>query len=131
MQVSVAQGDAFCLTWQLLRRAQARPRQVVVLSEGVQLYGADPRAAVAWFGDALHYPYDAAADGAPSDWLMDLVSVGFAKPSGFAPRRARGPACVVILCIVRCLLRCEQCLALCLQPNSVKGTQFQPASSQD
>ena len=79
---------AWLVTCTLKTLPEFRTRQVVVLSEGVQLYGADPRGAVAWFGGALHYPYDAAVDGAPSDWLMDLVSVSFAKPNGFAPRRA-------------------------------------------
>ena len=71
-----------------------------MLSEGVQLYGADPRGAVAWFAHGLHYPYEPAADGAPSDWLMDLVSVGFAKPNGFAPRRACSRARMHRLCAV-------------------------------
>lgn len=70
-----------------------------MLSEGVQLYGADPRGAVSWFAHGLHYPYEPAADGAPSDWLMDLVSVGFAKPNGFAPRRACDRVCMKTPCI--------------------------------
>ena len=76
---------------------------MVVLSEGVQLYGADPRGAVAWFGHGLHYPYEPAADGAPSDWLMDLVSVGFAKPNGFAPRRACSHVCMKAACAMSAL----------------------------
>ena len=60
--------------------------QVVVLSEGVQLYAADPRGVVTWFANSLHYPFDQRADGAASDWLMDLVSVGFTKPESYAPR---------------------------------------------
>ncbi|KAK9834135.1 hypothetical protein WJX81_001128 [Elliptochloris bilobata] len=76
--------------WDLLHQARCLSALqcligVVVLSEGVQLYGADPRGAVAWFGDGLRYPYDAAIDGAAADWLMDLVSVGFTKPNGYAP----------------------------------------------
>ena len=82
---------------------EARSRQVVVLSEGVQLYGDDPHGAVAWFAHGLHYPYEPAADGAPSDWLMDLVNVGFAKPSGFAPRRACNFVCMMTPCAVTAL----------------------------
>ena len=70
--------------------------QVVVLSEGMQLFAGAPSAAVPWFADALCYPFEPAADGAAPDWLMDLVSVGFAKPNGYARRRARAaasPAC--------------------------------------
>lgn len=59
---------------------------MVVLSEGVQLYSADPSGVVAWFASSLHYPFDQRADGAASDWLMDLVSVGFTKPESYTPR---------------------------------------------
>ena len=83
--------------------SKARARQVVVLSEGVQLYGADPPGAVAWFAHGLHYPYEPAADGAPSDWLMDLVNVGFAKPNGFAPRCACSRVCMKAACVVSAL----------------------------
>ena len=32
-----------------------------------------------WFFSSLGYTYSPAQDGAISDWLMDLVSVGFSK----------------------------------------------------
>jgi hypothetical protein len=80
--------------------ASARARsplaaQVVVLSEGVQLFAGAPPAAVPWFAGALGYPFEPAADGAAPDWLMDLVSVGFAKPSGYARRRALSAPCLL------------------------------------
>jgi hypothetical protein len=69
--------------------------QVVVLSEGMQLFAGAPPAAVPWFADVLGYPFEPAADGAAPDWLMDLVSVGFAKPSGYARRRALSAPCLL------------------------------------
>ena len=60
--------------------------KVLVLSEGYQLYFGPPDAAVGWFDKSLGYPYQASRDGAASDWLMDLVSVGFAKPDDVAAR---------------------------------------------
>ena len=65
--------------------------KVTVLSEGYQLYFGRPEDARAWFGDALGYDYDLGRDGAVSDWMMDLVSVGFAKPPDYA---GRSMACV-------------------------------------
>lgn len=60
--------------------------QVVVLSEGNQVYMGPPDKAVDWFSGVLGYPYQAVRDGAVSDWLMDLVSVGFQKPPSYAAR---------------------------------------------
>jgi hypothetical protein len=37
---------------------------------------------VEWFM-SLGYPYDAALHGVPSDWVLDLVAIGFAKPKRF------------------------------------------------
>ena len=58
----------------------------MVLSEGYQLYFGAPDDAAPWFDRGLGYEYDALRDGAVSDWLMDLVSVGFAKPDDVAER---------------------------------------------
>ena len=60
--------------------------KVLVLSEGYQLYFGPPESAVGWFDKSLGYPYQVTRDGAASDWLMDLVSVGFAKPDDVAAR---------------------------------------------
>ena len=69
--------------------------KVTVLSEGYQLYFGRPDRALAWFSDALGYDYDLLRDGAVSDWMMDLVSVGFAKPEDAARRSMTTSADVV------------------------------------
>jgi hypothetical protein len=56
------------------------------LSEGFQLYFGRPEDALYWFGTGLGFAYQLERDGAVSDWLMDLVSVGFQKPEGFTCR---------------------------------------------
>ena len=56
------------------------PEQVLVLSEGHQLYFGPPREAVNWFSSCLGYTVWPGQHGAEADWLMDLVSVGFSKP---------------------------------------------------
>ncbi|EIE27766.1 hypothetical protein COCSUDRAFT_45983 [Coccomyxa subellipsoidea C-169] len=58
----------------------------VVLSEGHNLYFGSPKRALDWFSDALGYSYSYQRDGAVSDWLMDLVSVGFQKPASYHSR---------------------------------------------
>lgn len=62
--------------------------QVTVMAEGAVTYCGPPERAAAWFQLGLGYAYDAARDGALSDWLMDLVSVRFAKPADLAARCA-------------------------------------------
>ena len=71
------------MPWSLISRLML---QVIVLSEGHQLYFGRPQEAVAWFSGSLGYAYAPAQDGAVSDWLMDLVSVGFSKRSDFGSR---------------------------------------------
>jgi len=65
-----------------------RRAQCVVLSEGYNLYYGSPERVLGWFAETLGYPYSYQRDGAVSDWLMDLVSVGFQKPESFRDRRA-------------------------------------------
>jgi hypothetical protein len=60
--------------------------QVTVLSEGYQLYCGRPEDALYWFNSGLGFSYNQERDGAVSDWLMDLVSVGFQKPDTFESR---------------------------------------------
>ena len=52
-----------------------RMSNVVLLSEGRQIYCGHPESAVAWFGQ-LGYTYRA-GQVSVSDWLLDTVSVGF------------------------------------------------------
>ena len=47
--------------------------QVVVLSEGHQLYAGEPSQVVPWFSGTLSYTFNPNKDGAVSDWLMDMV----------------------------------------------------------
>lgn len=58
----------------------------MVLSEGHTLYFGAPTRALDWFSGTLGYTYNQARDGSISDWLMDLVSVGFGKPKDWAGR---------------------------------------------
>jgi len=53
--------------------------KVCLLSEGRQMYYGPPAAAVAWFGQ-IGYPFLAQSEGL-SDWLLDLISIGFHKPA--------------------------------------------------
>ncbi len=50
------------------------------------MYFGPPDGAGTWFSDELGYEYNAERDGAPSDWLIDLVAVGFKKPKEMAER---------------------------------------------
>jgi hypothetical protein len=54
--------------------------QVTLLSKGRLMYHGPTSAMVPWF-NVLGYPYDPAIHGAPSDWVLDLVSLGFDKRS--------------------------------------------------
>lgn len=56
--------------------------QVTILSEGYQMYTGSPMGALAWF-EGMHFHYRPDRDGILSDWLIDLVSVGFCKPASF------------------------------------------------
>ncbi|KAK9834196.1 hypothetical protein WJX81_007595 [Elliptochloris bilobata] len=70
--------------WDMLHKA--RVVSVVVMSEGAVVYAGPPERAAAWFCLGLGYSYERGRDGSLSDWLMDLVSVRFAKPSDLAGR---------------------------------------------
>jgi hypothetical protein len=58
-----------------IRKRAALCLQVVVLSEGHQLYSGDPKQAVPWFSGTLNYTFNPEKDGAVSDWLMDMVRI--------------------------------------------------------
>lgn len=52
-----------------------------VLAGGMGLYQGPCGALVGWFQGSLGYgPWDSAVHGTASDWVMDLVNVGFTKP---------------------------------------------------
>ena len=72
--------QAMCLLWPGWMLDTTLPsEQVLVLSEGRQLYFGPPQEAVAWFSNSLGYTFWQGQHGAEPDWLMDLVSVGFCK----------------------------------------------------
>lgn len=54
--------------------------QVTLLSSGYMMYSGEREGLVPWFSDSLGWPYDPAMHGLASDWVMDLVNVGFTKP---------------------------------------------------
>jgi ABC-type multidrug transport system ATPase subunit len=56
--------------------------KVEVLSEGHLMYFGSTSGAVAWFNADLGYCYNPTQDGTPSDWLLDLVSIGFGRAGG-------------------------------------------------
>lgn len=56
--------------------------QVTLLSEGHHMYSGAPHQVLHWF-ESMQYLYNPHKHSALSDWLIDLVSVGFDKPFGF------------------------------------------------
>ena len=66
--------------------------KVCLLSEGRQLFFGAPDGVAPWFGDRIGYRHAPKRDGAVSDWIIDLVSVGFAKPPAVAARSMTGVA---------------------------------------
>eukprot|EP00877_Chromochloris_zofingiensis_P013185 jgi/Chrzof1/811/Cz01g29200.t1 len=57
-----------------------------LLSSGLFMYFGPRDQVVPWFNGQLGYPYSAAMHGVPSDWIMDLVNVGFQKPTKYYGR---------------------------------------------
>lgn len=53
--------------------------QVLLLSQGRLMYHGTPQGMVDWFSGTLGYHYDPEVQGSPSDWVLDLVGVGFDK----------------------------------------------------
>lgn len=54
--------------------------QVLLVSAGMEMYFGARDGMVPWFSGQLGYPYQPTLHGVPSDWVMDLVNVGFDKP---------------------------------------------------
>lgn len=54
--------------------------QVTLLSMGHLMYFGARENLVNWFTDGCGYPYDPKMHGLASDWVMDLVNIGFKKP---------------------------------------------------
>jgi len=66
--------------------------KVCLLTEGRQLYFGAPSGVAPWFGGETGFRHAPTRDGAVSDWIIDLVSVGFAKPPAVAARSMTGVA---------------------------------------
>ena len=67
------------------------PGDLVVLSGGLGLYQGRCDAVVGWFeGDLGYGPWDSAVHGTASDWVMDLVNVGFSKSEVYGVRGGSG-----------------------------------------
>ena len=55
---------------------------VTLLASGRLMYHGPREGITDWFG-SLGYTYDPGLHGVPSDWALDLVAIGFAKPARF------------------------------------------------
>ena len=56
--------------------------QVLILSEGYQMFLAPPSYALHWFHNVLEFPYDMHIDGTVADWLITIVAISFSKGKG-------------------------------------------------
>ena len=54
---------------------------------GRMMYSGPRDGMVPWFDEHCGYRYDPAMHGLPSDWVMDLVNIGFKKPEVSVPFR--------------------------------------------
>lgn len=64
--------------------------QVTLLANGRLMYTGPTEDLTRWF-TSLGYHYDAAEHGMASDWALDLVSLGFAKPQQGTRQQQEGP----------------------------------------
>jgi ABC-type multidrug transport system ATPase subunit len=115
--------------WRLFQKLE-------VLSEGYLLYFGELDDVVPWFSGTLGYQYLPRRDGTACDWLLDLVSVSFARsaaarypgesPSGNqsrGPERTRGMKSVADIRAAADRFRTEE-LPLAVSDNpafSIKG----------
>ncbi|GMH36516.1 hypothetical protein BSKO_04384 [Bryopsis sp. KO-2023] len=63
--------------------------KVVILSKGRMMYSGATSGVVPWFKNKLDYDYRPELHGVISDWVIDLVSIGFSKPDEFYGRTMR------------------------------------------
>ncbi len=55
--------------------------RITLLASGCLLYHGTRDSMLAWLGpEGLGFSYDARLHGAPSDWALDIVAIGFPKP---------------------------------------------------
>ena len=60
---------------------------MVLLSQGHLMYAGAREGLVPWFSVTLGYNYDYTCHGSASDWVMDLVNIGFGEQVGDVGRR--------------------------------------------
>jgi hypothetical protein len=53
---------------------------VLLLSNGLLMYQGPTAQLVPWFSIQLGFTYEPERHGAASDWVLDLLALGFAKP---------------------------------------------------
>ncbi len=75
--------------------------QVIILSEGYQMFLAPPGYALHWFHNVLEFPYDMHIDGTVADWLITIVSISFSKVKG--SKKRCGPPLLLNSTPVHCL----------------------------
>jgi ATP-binding cassette subfamily G (WHITE) protein 2 len=57
--------------------------QALILSKGRMMYSGLVKEVIPWFSRELGFTYDPLVNGVISDWVIDLVSIGFPKPKEF------------------------------------------------
>ena len=55
--------------------------QVLLLSNGLLMYQGPTAQLVPWFSQQLGFTYEPERHGAASDWVLDLLALGFARTS--------------------------------------------------
>ncbi len=63
--------------------------QVLFVAFGRLMYLGPPDGVLPWFSGRLGFPYEPAADGLPSDWVMDMVSPDVLAKKVSAPSHSR------------------------------------------
>lgn len=92
--------------------------QAVLLSKGRMMYSGMRDGMVPWFVDHCHYTYDPGMHGLASDWVMDLVNVGFTKPEVSIAVSAGAALCGYSLLAV-CLHADASCCYTRVLPNDL------------
>ncbi|KAK9823456.1 hypothetical protein WJX72_002882 [[Myrmecia] bisecta] len=55
---------------------------ITVLAEGRMLFMGPAAEVLSWFSGVLGFSFAAEHDGSPSDWLMDIINIGFQEHGG-------------------------------------------------
>lgn len=101
---------ACCVSLPSLPPLPACLLQVTLLSSGYMMYSGEREGLVPWFTQGCGYAYDPPMHGLASDWVMDLVNVGFTKPEVRGGLLLLGAAAVVGLLGGCCGVLCCCCV---------------------